>query len=57
MDIPPEIAKTSELRNTKAFFRDLKNKETAKQLFEQEYNGSNNCLSSKTIIITIQLSH
>ena len=35
----------------------FKNKLTTKQLFEQEYNCSDNCLSSKTIIITIQLFH
>ena len=36
---------------------EFKNKQTTKQLFEQEYNCSNNCLSSKTIISTIQLIH
>ena len=36
---------------------DFKNKQTTKQLFEQEYNCSHNCLSSKTIIITIKLFH
>ena len=36
---------------------DFKNKQTTKQIFEKEYNCSNNCLSSKTIIITIQLFH
>ena len=36
---------------------DFKNKQTTKQLFEQENNCSNNCLSSKTIIISIKLFH
>ena len=36
---------------------DFKNKQTTKQLFEQEYNCANNCLSSKTSIISIKLFH
>ena len=36
---------------------DFKNKQTPKQLFEQEYYCSNNCLSLKTIIISIKLFH
>ena len=33
---------------------DFKNKQKTKQLFEQEYNCLNNCLSSKTITIKIK---
>ena len=36
---------------------DFKNKQTKIQLFEQEYNCPNNCLSLKTIIISIKLFH